>query len=204
MLSSLNINENYIKWIQLAIYSFILGFVITTILFRLILFIKNKLKIKARKIEKFFVKAHDMFWRISEFFFLPIASTFFKVYSCTQKTDEQSPFNDNYCDFTCWTGTHIDLITICSILFLSYSGLFFLILVENEEKTNDNKVILKRNSAYIQNLFVVQMMMTGSSILVSFDNHILVFFVLTFFIFILVNSFKYPPFYEIVKMNRLR
>ena len=190
--------------IQLNIYFLIILLATITEIFLILDFYKTKLKIENKKWFPRFKKILDICMKISEGFFIPISVTFFKVYSCAHETDNVAPFLEYYCQVECWGKIHISLLILLTILFLFYS-IFFLIYLEKYKdiKSKSKGLSISKGILYSQSQIFFRMMVSGISIMMSFDKGLMASFNLFMFFSMFISSFIFKPYGKIAKLNRL-
>lgn len=85
---------------------------------------------------------------MTNYLFIPLITTILNIYSCrfTTKTNENESFLDTDCDYKCWTGHHIYIIILTSILIVVYTPIA--LIFKADWQNESNKLTIKSSEHY--------------------------------------------------------
>lgn len=202
LLSFISLSKDSVMLIQLSLHVLTLWF---TLHFFLIMSL-NQLKERYKCLQKpsliKIIKSQMRFcYWISEFFFIPIIISLFRIYSCTLETDENQPFLDFFCEFQCWQISHIAGIISSSFLIIFFSYLFLSLLPEMELVKKEKKLHFIQDEFFKQIYTLFKIMLSSISVLLAFNSEIMIFFLFGCEIFIFIASLWKKPYGNIQRLN---
>ena len=198
IVTMIHITYSEAKIIQLTIYVLIYTFVIIS---TVLMFLNSKYFPQPISMVKFvwLQKIYTVSLKLSEIFFIPISTSFFKIYSCSYKTQERSSFLDAFCDFECWTSSHIVIITVGSMVFIGFD--FFVLTSISEETKEKSKLHFKQNTFFKQMFQLYKLIIGGISVLLVFNKDLTICFLLCMNAIMFLLTFRIKPYGIILRLN---
>lgn len=203
VLSFASITNEQIMQVQQALYVITMIFIFVCTLNMAIVLNENLLKkYLNEKIMKGFNSSIGIFYSISQAFFIPMITAMFRIFSCTMETNEVPVFLDYFCSFSCWSPSHIVSMILITILFcfFFYLSLKSLAFIKKMKKVS-KKVHFFQDNLFQMSFIVLNSMMAGMSVLLTFNQDIMIYFILFLEVDIFVVACYVQPYGDIERLN---